>query len=335
MPERAERPTWWWSTAPRPGAIAVAHLSGDQAAIDEVLRTLCGVAAPRAGDVPWRRLADIDDGVVARVLPGHALIMPHGGPRIRAALDEWMGRHGIVHADPGAASFPEARDEVERCMLAAIAHAASPDAINLLADQPRRWRAAGGDGAWHAARTMRSASDAARDRRLMRLVDPARVVITGPANAGKSTLLNALAGRTVAIAHATAGTTRDAVAARIDLGGVVADVFDTPGLRTGMDEVERAAARLAECALAAADLVIELTAPGLGWAALAGPSGATRIRVLNQSDRPEADVCPERADATLAIGARDGIGLAALTTALRDALVPRADVDDPRPWRFA
>ena len=108
----------------------------------------------------------------------------------------------------------------------------------------------------------------------MRLVVPARVVVTGPANAGKSTLLNALAGRTVAIAHATAGTTRDAVAARIDLAGVVADVFDTPGVRPGMDEVERAAARLAERALAAADLVVEMTAPGLGWAVLAVPHGA-------------------------------------------------------------
>lgn len=335
MAARGERPSWRWSTAPRPGAIAVAHLVADPAALDDVLEALCGTRAPGVGTAPWRRLAAIDDGVVARVLPGHALVMPHGGPRIRAALDAWMADRGISCADPGAVCFPEAKDEVERRALMAMACAASPAAIDLLADQSRRWREAGGDDAWRAAGSRRSEQDRARDRRLMRLVVPARVVVTGPANAGKSTLLNALAGRTVAIAHATAGTTRDAVAARIDLAGVVVDVFDTPGVRPGMDEVERAAARLAERALAAADLVVEMTAPGLGWAALAVPHGAGRIRVLNQCDRPEAAACVERADTAHAIGARDGIGLDALATALREALVPRADLHDPRPWHFA
>ena len=85
-----------------------------------------------------------------------------------------------------------------------------------------------------------------RDLRLRRLITPARVVVTGPTNAGKSTLLNALAGRAVAIAHHTPGTTRDAVAARIDLAGLVVDWFDTPGVRPDMDPIERAAAELAQ-----------------------------------------------------------------------------------------
>ena len=325
-----QAPAWWWSTAPRPGAIAVAHLAGDEAAVERVLAALTGRAAPAPGELAWRRLGAIDDGVVARVAPGHALVMPHAGPRIRALLDARMGElgAGAVPAGPSGDPYPEASDDLERRMLATLARAASPLAIDLLAAQPARWRAAG----WTPGH---EGDPDARDLRLRRLVDPPRVAIVGPANAGKSTLLNALAGRTVAIAHDEPGTTRDAVCARIDLAGVVADVFDTPGVRERMDPVERAASELAARALAHADLVVELTAPGLGWAAPPRAAGAAVIRALNQCDRPDAAGCGERASAAVAVSARTRDGLARLVEAMREELVPRADVADPRPWRFA
>jgi hypothetical protein len=59
------------------------------------------------------------------------------------------------------------------------------------------------------------------------------------------------------------------------------------------------------------------------------------LRVLNQCDRPEARSCAERADAELAVSARTREGRAQLVAAVREALVPQADVLDPRPWRFA
>jgi len=103
-----------------------------------------------------------------------------------------------------------------------------------------------------------------------------------------------------------------------------------------MDDIERAAALLAARALASADLVVELTAPGLGWRTLDGaPDSALRIRVLNQADRPDAADCPESSDAALRISARTGHGVTDLVAAVRDALVPPADLRDPRPWRFA
>jgi tRNA modification GTPase len=326
---------WWWSTSPHPGAIAVAQLAGAPAELDRALAALCGRGAPAAGMVAWRKFGEIDDGVVARVADGRALVMPHGGPRIRQRLDARMAELGAMvvgdawaaDAAGGAADdhFPEAADELERVMLRTLARAASPLAIDLLAAQPARWRAHGAPG-----------PTSARDLRLLRLVDPPRVAIVGPANAGKSTLLNALAGREVAIAHDRPGTTRDAVAARIDFAGLVADVFDTPGAREGMDAIERAAAELAAHAIARADLVIALTAPGLGWAgdAAARASGAAAIRVLNQCDRDDAASCAEATDADLAVSAREGRNLDALVARVRDALVPPADVIDPRPWRF-
>jgi tRNA modification GTPase len=64
------------------------------------------------------------------------------------------------------------------------------------------------------------------------------VAIIGRPNAGKSTLLNALAGRDAAITSAVAGTTRDVIEVRMDLDGLPVTLLDTAGLREGADEVE-------------------------------------------------------------------------------------------------
>ncbi|MFO0962118.1 MAG: GTPase [Phycisphaerales bacterium] len=318
--------TWWWSTAPRAGAIAVAHVAGPAPAVDALLRAMTGAQAPTTGALAWRRLGAVDDGVVARVAATHALVMPHGGTRIRARLETLAAAAGARVADGAAPedTFPEAADALEAHALAAIARAASPLAIDLLAAQPARWRAHGAPGA---------ATD--RDRRLRRLIDPPRIAIVGPANAGKSSLLNALAGRTVAIAHDRAGTTRDAVAARVDLAGLVVDCFDTPGARPDADAVERAAAALAARAIEHADLLLHLSAPGLGWDAPAAPERIPRLRVLAQCDRAEAERCAERAQAALRVSALRGEGLPALAARVRDLLVPPQELADGAPWRFA
>ncbi|MEP4981077.1 tRNA uridine-5-carboxymethylaminomethyl(34) synthesis GTPase MnmE [Ascidiaceihabitans sp.] len=65
------------------------------------------------------------------------------------------------------------------------------------------------------------------------------VAIIGPPNAGKSTLLNALAGRDVAITSDIAGTTRDVIEVRMDLNGLPVTFLDTAGLREGQDTVEQ------------------------------------------------------------------------------------------------
>lgn len=332
---------WWWSTAPRAGAIAVAHLRGEAQDVDRVLAALTGAPAPGVGAVVWRRFGAVDDGVVARLDPSHALVMPHGGVRIRALLDERMRALGAATGEADAsAPFPEARDAFEAAMLATLARAASPMAVDLLAAQPARWRAAGAhdaagarDSAVAAASLMAHAD--ARDLRLRRLITPPRVVVTGPANAGKSTLLNLLAGRTVALAHDVPGTTRDAVAARIDLAGLVVDWFDTPGVRDHADAIERAAAQLALRALRSADLVIHLTAPGMGWHALDANTAAAPLRVMNKCDTAAAARCDEARNAALHISAATGAGIETLVARVRDALVPPADIASAHPWRFA
>ena len=87
-----------------------------------------------------------------------------------------------------------------------------------------------------------------------RIRDGFEVAILGPPNVGKSTLLNALAGRDAAITSSVAGTTRDVIEVRMDLRGLPVTILDTAGLREAGDEIEaigieRALARAAEADL--------------------------------------------------------------------------------------
>jgi tRNA modification GTPase len=94
-----------------------------------------------------------------------------------------------------------------------------------------------------------------------RLRDGIRVVVAGPPNAGKSSLLNWLAGRQAAITSAIAGTTRDLIEAPTAIAGTPFVLVDTAGLRDASDEVESLGVARARDSLAAADLVLWLGPP--------------------------------------------------------------------------
>ena len=88
------------------------------------------------------------------------------------------------------------------------------------------------------------------------------VAIIGAPNAGKSTLLNALAGRDAAITSEIAGTTRDVIEVRMDLDGLPVTLLDTAGLRESEDKVEAIGIERAIERAEAADLRVFLAAPG-------------------------------------------------------------------------
>jgi tRNA modification GTPase len=89
--------------------------------------------------------------------------------------------------------------------------------------------------------------------------DGVRVVIAGPPNAGKSSLMNTLAQRDVAIVSAQAGTTRDVIEVRLDLGGVPVILLDTAGIREASEDIEGEGIRRALQCAEDADLVLWLT----------------------------------------------------------------------------
>lgn len=88
------------------------------------------------------------------------------------------------------------------------------------------------------------------------------IVIAGAPNAGKSSLMNAIAGREVAIVSDEQGTTRDVLEVRLDLEGFLVVLKDTAGLRETESKVEREGIRKAKSELAQADLVLYLIEPG-------------------------------------------------------------------------
>lgn len=96
-----------------------------------------------------------------------------------------------------------------------------------------------------------------------RIRDGFEVAIVGPPNIGKSTLLNALAGRDAAITSEYAGTTRDVIEVRMDLHGLPVTLLDTAGLRATEDAVECIGIARARDRASAADIRVFLTSDGV------------------------------------------------------------------------
>lgn len=146
------------------------------------------------------------------------------------------------------------------------------------------------------------------------------VAILGAPNAGKSSLLNALVGRDAAIVSARAGTTRDVVEARLDLGGVPVNLADTAGLREASDEIEAEGVRRALLRAETADVRLLVFAadqpPDADTLALVAPGA---LVVASKADLVSA---PARIGgaAPVPVSVRTGEGMAAL----RDKLVAAA-----------
>jgi tRNA modification GTPase len=175
------------------------------------------------------------------------------------------------------------------------------------------------------ARAIRAHLDDGRRGEILR--DGFRVAIAGPPNAGKSSLLNALARREAAIVSEEAGTTRDIVEATLDLGGVPVILSDTAGIREAEGKVEREGIRRAVAHARAADLVlwvVDGASPGgtpAPPADLAARAGALLL-VVNKVDlmagwQAGADRAPGNTEGgELRISARTGAGLPGLVQAI-------------------
>ncbi|MEM8579983.1 MAG: tRNA uridine-5-carboxymethylaminomethyl(34) synthesis GTPase MnmE [Pseudomonadota bacterium] len=137
-----------------------------------------------------------------------------------------------------------------------------------------------------------------------RVRDGFEVAILGAPNAGKSSLLNALAGREAAITSSIAGTTRDVVEVRMDLAGVPVTLLDTAGLRETEDEIEQIGVRRALARARDADLTLLLTETGEFPAEIAEEA-------VDLVVRSKADIAP--AEGYLSISVVSGAGLQELT----------------------
>ena len=99
------------------------------------------------------------------------------------------------------------------------------------------------------------------------MVEPWRVVLAGPPNVGKSSLVNALVGYQRAIVYDAPGTTRDMVTATTALEGWPVELCDTAGLRSGREAIEAEGVRLARQAASAADALVLVFSAQEPWQA--------------------------------------------------------------------
>ncbi|WP_028603891.1 tRNA uridine-5-carboxymethylaminomethyl(34) synthesis GTPase MnmE [Ottowia thiooxydans] len=178
-------------------------------------------------------------------------------------------------------------------------------------------------------KTLSAVQSRARQGALLR--EGIKVVIAGQPNAGKSSLLNSLAGAELAIVTPIAGTTRDVVQQTIQIEGVPLHVLDTAGLRESSDEVERLGIERAWAHIASADAVLflhDLTRAATPEYAAEDakiaeamseklPASVPVIHIWNKSDVAAGVGLPE---GTIALSARTGAGLEELRKRLLEVV---------------
>ncbi len=142
-----------------------------------------------------------------------------------------------------------------------------------------------------------------------RIRDGFEVAIVGAPNVGKSTLLNRLAGRQAAITSDIAGTTRDVIEVRMDLGGLPVTILDTAGLRDTDDVVESLGIGIAKQRAAAADLVIYMV---VDPSEVEHDFGNDSLVVIAKDDDQKAD--------GLGISGKTGAGIDRLVSVIEERL---------------
>lgn len=164
-----------------------------------------------------------------------------------------------------------------------------------------------------------------------RIRDGLMIAIIGPPNAGKSSLLNALAKREAAIVSAIPGTTRDIIDVHMNLGGYAVTLADTAGLREAGDVIEDEGIRRARGRAADADLKIVVFDGALYPArdtAMAGMIDESTLVVINKIDLLAAP--PAEAGAYF-ISVKTGLGMETFLAALEKAIMAKADTGAAMP----
>ena len=157
--------------------------------------------------------------------------------------------------------------------------------------------------------------------------DGVTIALIGPVNAGKSTILNGLAGRSAAIVSDEAGTTRDIIQIRLDLGGVPATILDTAGIRDDSGKIEAEGIRRSVEAAGFANLVLVI----LDGSDPAWPSARDKIDqltsqpkfyILNKVDQGLSAPNAAATGEMMSISAKDSADIETLIERLAKLLVP-------------
>jgi tRNA modification GTPase len=285
------------------GAIAVVEAVDAWAVVRGDFRPASGKSLPEApavGQSWFGRFAD-DEVIllVTAINPIRVEIHAHGGTQIVSRIVNSFASHGRP---------------VSPLPLSPAAFAPTLRTASILLDQSA--------GAFD-----RDFANGHVDRLLRRvslgkhLIEPWRIALAGPPNAGKSSLLNAMAGYERSLVSPVAGTTRDVVTARTAFDGWPVELIDTAGLRTTDHAIEAEGVQRANAAMNEADFVVWLVDGDAETPLL--PVGRADTIVVSKADRPARfDRSPWPT-----ISAATGEGLPTLIRTIVDRLVP----DPPLP----
>ncbi len=162
--------------------------------------------------------------------------------------------------------------------------------------------------------------------------DGVTIALIGPVNVGKSTILNALAGRSAAIVSDEAGTTRDIIQIRLDLGGVPATILDTAGIRDESGKIEAEGIRRSVEAAGFSNLVLViLDGSDPAWPAARAKidqlTSQPKFYILNKADRGLAAANDAESGQIMSISAKDPADIERLIAKLAKLLVPLNHAD--------
>ncbi len=333
-------------TPPGRGAIATVRVEGP-AAVEAVGRHFRAGNGRRLSTLPADRLVigqfggkDGEPGeevVVRRCADGAVEVHCHGGRAAIGRIEELLAAIGFQTVPWRDWAADSCGDPFAAEALVGLADACTERTAAILLDQYHgALRRALDEIQEAAAGGRRGVARRQIDVLLGRaelgrhLVQPWRVVFGGPANVGKSTLINALLGYGRSIVHPAPGTTRDAVTALTAIDGWPVELCDTAGLRAEaaprsddpLGPVEAQGIRLAQQRLAEADLAVLVFDQSVAWSNneerlwRQWPGAAV---VHNKADLPPA---PGPRPAGARVSALEGQGLSALLGLISSRLVP-------------
>lgn len=329
-------------TPPGAAAIAVVRVTGPAVAAFLAARFSQPVTPLRCvhGELRDESGSVIDDAVV--VLHDDqrtADLNVHGGSWVVESVIRVAQSSGFIHLPMHFLPpllLDCARDAdtlLKREVAMAAPMAKTEQGLRVLLNQPKAWRELLRDSQMSGATWRIVIERILADRTLDLLLRPARVVILGPPNVGKSTLANRLFGQERSITADVPGTTRDWVGELANIDGLPVMLYDTPGIHETPDAIEREAIEKSRKILEYAQLVLVVREPfEQSPGSSLGPLHCRKITVVNKSDLLEAQGMDMGLLACFTT-ATTGKGMDELRTTIRRVLgCDDLDPQRPRIW---